>query len=118
MELNFDPVVHPFQLGPLTVEEVMRCLRSRWNATYDLQLVVRQKRLYLQMMWAYLEQQSFPLDEESYKIHLNEILEIINRLGLSDFVREWLATTPRKPRLGRAISLPLNADGLLGEFVL
>lgn len=46
--------------GPLRVEELISCLRQRWKATYDLQLVVRRQRLYLQVMWAYLEQQSFP----------------------------------------------------------
>ena len=48
---------------PLGVEELIGCLRQRWRATYDLQLVVRRQRLYLQVMWAYLEQQSFPMDE-------------------------------------------------------
>ena len=38
---------------PLSVDEVMACLRQRWRATYDLQLVVRRRRLYLQVMWAY-----------------------------------------------------------------
>ena len=51
---------------PLSVDEVMACLRQRWRATYDLQLVVRRRRLYLQVMWAYLEQQSFPMDPVSY----------------------------------------------------
>ena len=37
------------------------CLQQRWQASYDLQLVVRRGRLYLQVMWAYLEQQSFPM---------------------------------------------------------
>ena len=41
---------------PLSVEELIGCLRQRWRATYDLQLVVRRQRLYLQVMWAYLEQ--------------------------------------------------------------
>ena len=46
---------------PLTVDEVVELLRSRWQASYDLQLVTRRRRMYLQVMWAYLEQQSFPL---------------------------------------------------------
>ncbi len=104
--------------SPLSAEEVIECLRARWKVTYDLQLVVREDRLYLQMMWAYLEQQSFPLDEEAYSIHLNEVLEVINRLGLASLVRDWLATTPKKPRLGKAITLPLKGSGCLEEFVL
>ncbi len=103
---------------PLGVEEVIDCLNERWGVSYDLQIVVRNKSLYLQVMWAYLEQQSFPLDEKSYKIHLLEVLEIVNRLGLAEEVRKWLASTSEKPRTGKAVSLRLDAPGLKGEFVL
>ena len=104
--------------GPLIVDEVIACLKKRWDVSYDLQLVVRSKRLYLQVMWAYLEQQSFPLDEATYKLHIAEVLEVVNRLGLSEEVRSWLANTPKRPRVGKALSLPLVADQYLDEFVL
>ena len=103
---------------PLVVEEVMDCLRRRWGVTYDLKLLVKGERVYLQMMWRFLEQQSFPMDEETYKENLNQILEIINRGGQSDFVRTWLQNVESKPRLGRAITLPLFIDERLNEFVL
>ncbi len=102
----------------LTVDEIIDCLRDRWRASYDLQLVVRRNRLYIQVMWAYLEQQSFPLSEKAYRSHLNEVIEVVNRLGLSDVVRKWLATTSQKPRIGKAISLQLKADERLEEFLL
>ena len=57
---------------PLTVDEVISCLQQRWQASYDLQLVVRRGRLYLHVMWAFLEQQSFPLDESAYREHIAE----------------------------------------------
>ena len=97
---------------------MIACLRMRWGVAYDLRLLVKGKHLYLQLMWAYLEQQSFPLDEESYRSHLNEVLEVVNRLGLAGIVREWLATTNQKPRVGTAITLLLKSDDLFGEFVL
>ncbi len=103
---------------PLEVDEVINCLRDRWGASYDLQLVVRNKSLYLQVMWAYLEQQSFPLSEGAYRMHIAEVVEVINRLGLGEEVRVWLATTPKKPKLGKALSLPLRVDQGLDEFVL
>ena len=71
---------------PLTVDEVITCLRDRWKATYDLQLAVRRQRLYLHVMWAYLEQQSFPMDENAYRVHLAEVLDVVNRLGLAGAV--------------------------------
>ena len=108
---------------PLTVDEVMGCLRQRWRATYDLQLVVRRRRLYLQVMWAYLEQQSFPMDLTTYREHIGEVLDVVNRLGLAGEVRAWLAATRDKPRLGKALSLQLEAmgpeaDSLLREFLV
>ena len=43
--------------APLSSTEVLEILRQRWQASYDLQLIVRRGRLYLQVMWGYLEQQ-------------------------------------------------------------
>ena len=103
---------------PLGVDEVIDLLRTRWQASYDLQLVTRRRRMYFQVMWAYLEQQSFPLDEPDYRAHLAEVLEIVNRLGEAETVREWLLTTRDKPRLGKALSLQLQGEGTLGEFLL
>ena len=103
---------------PLSVDEVIACLRQRWRATYDLQLVVRRQRLYLQVMWAYLEQQSFPMDEVTYREHLAEVLDVVNRLGLAAEVRQWITTTRDKPRLGKALSLQLRAEGPAAENLL
>ena len=103
---------------PLEVDEVVGCLRRRWGVTYDLKLLIKRDRIYLQMMWAFLEQQSFHLDEASYTEKLNRTLEIINRAGQSDFVRNWLKNVDAKPRLGRAITLPLPIDQRMSEFVL
>ena len=108
----------PGTSSPLVVEEVIACLRTRWQASYDMQLVVRRKRLYLQVMWAYLEQQSFPLDEAGYRANLASVIEVVNRLGLSEQVRQWLATTTDKPRLGKALSFPLEASASLQEFLV
>ena len=110
---TFEPVV-----PPLGVDEVIACLRARWKATYDLQLVVRRQRLYLQVMWAYLEQQSFPMDEGTYREHVAEVLDVVNRLGLAEEVRHWLSSTRDKPRLGKALSFPLSDQGRLSEFLL
>ena len=103
---------------PLEVDEVVVCLRKRWGVTYDLKLLIKRDRIYLQMMWGFLEQQSFPIDEETFKENLNRTLEIINRGGQSDFVRNWLENVQAKPRLGRAITLPLPMDQRMDEFVL
>ena len=103
---------------PLEVDEVMECLRRRWGVTYDLRLLIKRDRMYLQMMWGFLEQQSFPMDDETFREHLSRTLEIINRGGQSDFVRDWLKNVQAKPRLGKAITLALPIDQRMDEFVL
>lgn len=104
---------------PLAAAEVLAVLRRRWRASYDLQLVQRRGRLYLQVMWGYLEQQSFPLDAEAYGRKLEELVGVLNGLGVAEQVRHWLATTSERPRLGRAMTLPLELPaGRASEFLL
>ena len=94
-------------------------LQVRWQVSYDLQLVQRRGRVYLQVMWAYLEQQSFPLGEEGYRAKLEELVGLLNGLGVAERVRDWLRTTRDRPRLGKALSLPLELPpGRASEFLL
>jgi hypothetical protein len=104
---------------PLRREELLTLLRTRWQATYDLQLVQRRGRLYLHVMWGYLEQQSFPLTPQAFEEHLEELVGSLNGLGVAAQVRHWLQTTTDKPRLGKALSLPLELPaGRASEFML
>ena len=114
-ELNSDGFSSSIPLG---VDEVVECLRRRWGVTYDLKLLIKRDRICLQMMWGFLEQQSFPLDEETFRENLNRTLEIINRSGQSGFVRNWLENVKAKPRLGRPLTLSLPMDQRMDEFVL
>ena len=112
------PVTLPPE-APLSTPEVLEILRQRWQASYDLQLIVRRGRLYLQVMWGYLEQQSFPMTAEQYAEKLNELVANLNGLGVSAQVRSWLTTTTDKPRLGKAMTLPLELpEGRASEFLL
>jgi hypothetical protein len=93
---------------PLSAEELITILRRRWQATYDLQLVKRQGRFHVQVMWAYLEQQSFPMGPEAFRRKLDDLVGLLNGLGVAEQVRQWLVSTADKPRLGRAMNLPLD----------
>jgi hypothetical protein len=104
---------------PLTGGELLALLRQRWQASYDLLLVQRRGRLYLQVMWAHLEQQSFRLSAEAYAIKLEEVAGLLNGMGVAAQVRHWLSTTAEKPRLGRAMALPLDLPPeRLGEYLI
>ncbi|WP_254966584.1 DUF3067 family protein [Cyanobium sp. CH-040] len=105
--------------SPLTGAELQQALRARWQASYDLQVVQRRGRLYLQVMWAHLEQQSFPLSAEAYAARLEEVAALLNLMGVASQVRRWLATTAGRPRLGRALGLALELPPeRTGEFLL
>ena len=105
-------------LAPLNTDEVIGIMRYRWGVTYEIRLVSKGKRLYLQVMWGYLEQQSVSIKEKDFLGNLNKILEIVNRSGNASFVRRWLLSCQGKPRLGRALSLPLEGGQRLKEFLL
>ena len=105
-------------MNPLAVDEIIYYLVNRWGKKYDFRLFTRQNSLYFQMMWKFLEQESFPLTEEEYKSSLAEKLEILNRCGYSDEVRIWLRTVNSRPRLGRAVSLQLSINEKMKEFLL
>jgi hypothetical protein len=105
--------------APLGAGELIALLRKRWQASYDLQLVQRRGRLYLQVMWGYLEQQSFPLSSAEYQERIAQLVGALNDLGVAPEVRRWLATTRDRPRLGKALSLPLEPRaGRTSEFLL
>ena len=86
--------------------------------TYDMRLVVRDEKIYLQIMWAYLEQKSFPMNETSYRLQLQEILSVVNDLGKADIVRKWLLNTNQKPKLGRAVTFYLKSEERSKEFLI
>ena len=105
-------------MKPLVLEEIIYYLTNRWGRRYDFRLFKRKNVLYLQMMWKFLEQKSFPLTEEEYKQSLAEKVEILNRGGYSDEVRKWLQTVNASPRLGRAVSLQLKINEKMKEFLI
>jgi hypothetical protein len=117
--LRFDSPANEEPAPPLQADEVLALLRARWQASHGLQLVQRNGRLYFQVIWNHLEQQSFPLTEADYREALEEIVASLNGLGVADQVRSWLQTTRDRPRLGRALSLPLELPaGRASEFLL
>ena len=105
-------------MRPLEVNEILYYLVKRWGRKYDFRLFKRTNYLYFQMMWKYLEQESFYLSEIEYKESLAEKIEILNRGGYADQVREWLRTVNSKPRLGRAVSLQLEINEKMKEFLI
>ena len=105
-------------MKPLLVDEVIHYLIARWGKKYDFRLFKRGKFLYFQMMWGFLGQESFPLSEDEYKKSISEKIEILNRCVYSEEVREWLKKVNARPRLGRPVSLQLNVNDKMKEFLI
>ena len=109
----------PTDAGPLSGAELIALLRERWQASFAMQLVQRRGRLYLQVMWGYLEQQSCPMTAEAYAERMDQWAAALNDLGVAPEVRHWLRSGRDRPRLGKALSLALEpAPGRLSEFLL
>lgn len=107
--------VSPFiQQNLMTGADLQALLIHKWGYSYDLQMRRTQGKIFLQVMWRYLEQASFPLSEDDYIAHLNYIAAYLNEWGQVDYVQRWIDQTREKPRLGKAVNIPLT----LGERAL
>ena len=67
----------------------MQIVREKWGASYDVRINRRrdgfnQQKFYLQVMWKYLEQKSFPLTEEQYNQQLDAVAELLTEWGVQE----------------------------------
>lgn len=97
----------------MTGKELRQLLLNKWGRSYDLQLRRVQGKVFLQVMWKYLEQASFPLTEAEYQEHIDAIANYLDALGKTQQVEQFITQTRERPRLGKAVSIPLDLD--LGE---
>lgn len=95
----------------MTGQELRQLLLEKWGRSYDVQLRRTQRKIFLQVMWKYLEQVSFPLSEEEYEQHLDSVANYVNGLGGAVQVEKFIRETRERPRLGKAVSIALD----LGE---
>ncbi|MEC4819227.1 MAG: DUF3067 family protein [Scytonema sp. PMC 1069.18] len=102
----------------MTGEELHQLLLSKWGRSYDVQLRRTQGKIFLQIMWKYLEQVSFPLSEAQYLEHLDSVATYVNSLGGSDKVQTFIQETRERPRLGKAVSIPIDLGERATEWML
>jgi hypothetical protein len=91
----------------MTGAELQELLIDKWGFSFDVQFRRTQGKIFLQVMWRYLEQVSFPLSEAEYLAHLDQVLLYLHEWGQVDYVRRWIAETRDRPRLGKAVSIPI-----------
>ncbi|MDZ7963085.1 MAG: DUF3067 family protein [Aulosira sp. DedQUE10] len=102
----------------MTGQQLRQLLLEKWGHSYDVQLRRSQGKIFLQVMWKYVEQASFPLSEEEYQDHLDSIANYLHALGGTTQVQTFITQTRDRPRLGKAVSIPLDLGERSSEWIL
>lgn len=102
----------------MTGEELHQLLLNKWGYSYDIQVRRIKGRIFIQVMWKYLEQVSFPLSKLEYIEHLNTITTYLNAWGGVEQVTSFIEKTRERPRLGKAVSIPLDLGERSSEWIL
>ena len=102
----------------MTGEELRQLAIRKWGRSYDIRLRRTQGKIFVQVMWKYLEQASFPLNEREYLEHLNAIASYIEAWGAKEQVCEYIASTRQRPRLGKAVSIPIDLGDRASEWIV
>eukprot|EP00898_Chlorokybus_atmophyticus_P000810 jgi/Chlat1/172/Chrsp1S03238 len=100
--------------------ELRQLVKEKYGRSYDVRLCKFSGVFYLQIMWRFLEQKSFPLTEQRYQDQLDAVAEYITEWGLADKVRETIINTKERPRVNagnaKAVSIRLDvAHGSSGR---
>jgi hypothetical protein len=102
----------------MTGIELQQLIFAKWGRSYDLQLRRIKGTIYVQVMWKYLEQASFPRSETEYLEHLNAIATYLIAWGGVEQVQAYIEQTRERPRLGKAVSIPLDLGDRASEWIL
>jgi hypothetical protein len=102
----------------MTGTDLLSLIREKWGVSYDVQLRRTQGKIFLQVMWRYQEQVSFPLSEGEYLAHLEDVASYVTALGVESELRQQMQSTRDKPRLGKAVSFPIDLGQRASEWLL
>jgi Domain of unknown function (DUF3067) len=102
----------------MNADHLQRLLLEKWGKSYDIQLRRTQGKIFVQVMWRYLEQASFPMTVQEYQDHLEAIAMYLQGWGAFQQVTDYIQTTRDRPRLGKAVSIPLQLGGRASEWMV
>ncbi|KAG2495983.1 hypothetical protein HYH03_005910 [Edaphochlamys debaryana] len=99
----------------ITGKDLRNLVMERFGRSYDIRLARLHGRMYLQVMWRFLEQKSFPLSPEEYMQQLDAVAEYLNDWGMADTARQGIMGARKPPGYtgggnARCISIPLPVD--------
>lgn len=102
----------------MTGQDLRQLLLNKWGHSYDIQIRRTQGKIFVQVMWKYLEQASFPLSEADYIERLNTIANYLHAWGAATQVQDYIEKTRDRPRLGKAVSIPIELGERASEWML
>jgi len=90
-------------------------LMEKWGRSYDIQIKVMdwidgRRILTVNIMWRYLEQQSFYADEATYLSHMQAVAEYLVRWNAVATFKQYVREYRRRPRVGMAVGVPIDLD--------
>lgn len=98
--------------------ELLELIVKKWGVAYDIQLRKSKpfgeasKNIYVNIMWRYFGQSSFPMDEREYLEHLEAIGQYISSINKVTEFKQRIAESRKRPNayFGYAVSIPLDVD--------
>ncbi|MEM8830268.1 MAG: DUF3067 family protein [Cyanobacteria bacterium P01_G01_bin.19] len=102
----------------MTGEQLHQLLLAKWGYSYDVQLRKVKGKIFVQVMWKYLEQASFPLSPQEYTENLNAIANYLNAWNGAEQLQSFIEKTRERPRLGKAVSIQLDLGERSSEWIL
>ncbi|MGQ4650193.1 DUF3067 family protein [Lyngbya aestuarii] len=102
----------------MTGQDLHQILLNKWGRSYDIQIRRTQGKIFLQVMWKYLEQASFPLSETDYLEHLDAVASYLHAWDATQLVQQYIQQTRERPRLGKAVSIPIDLGERASEWML
>ena len=105
--------------SPMTGEELRGLVVAKWGKMYDTRIHQRRDQfnklgLYLQVMWKFVGQKSFPMTEAQYVEQLDAVAELLTEWGAQDTVRAGIPACTKFPKMdttgANAVMIPLDVD--------
>jgi len=100
-------------------EELRKLVLKRYGKLYDTRICQRRDsmnklQLFLQIMWKFVGQKSFPMTEAEYIEQTDAVAEILTMKNRQDLVRANLPIWPKWPKMdttgANAVMIPLDID--------
>jgi len=104
---------------PMTGAELRALVEARWGRAYDTRILqrrnkVNQMKLYLQVMWKFLGQKSFPMSERKYMEQLDAVADLLTEWGCADQIRREIPASKTFPKMdttgANAVSFTLDVE--------